>query len=866
LFTKKKSLLFSTNIAERLRMTRPHIVYLSRNAILPPNRGGRQRAHHLWRALSHFADVTPIIVGDTPSPPMRHISRAAQALYLPRRRAAPAKSWTGHDPAGRFHGPGLWEISAAAEPTERGWESLGLPEALICHCLNDRRIERLLKRLRQLRPQLVVLCDTTLGPLAAYIKALGIKIVVGPHNHDSTLYRHIAEHAPTEYLQRWNSKLADAFRAAEILFAPHADQVWVCSAADAQRFAPEITAERIRVIPNAYDVGPPSPVPDGRELVFIGQGNYYPNEQAIRTLFRVSQTLERRGFEHRMRIVGRVSGDVRHEARDFASVAVAGEVPSVTPYIRAAALVPVALTVGGGTRIKILEAMAASRPVLSTPVGIEGIEAEDGVHAVLEPDLDAFPDRIIELLTDPQRLQRIATAGWELVRQQYSHPALAALVGAALRDLDVIQPGANADYFAANIGAEIIFETKQFNTRTRSLNWTMLLRLAAQPEDVTASFEPHRGAPLANAYVTVRSRSRGRIGLEAAAVLPEDVAPNELAIIVCAWGRQVLRHPLTGEIATEMAGLLTLDPADQGAAATGWRLAEPVTTSPASEIADITGAKGAPDVQLFTAAFRAVPETIDIETPSGFANSHKEPKPWLGPHRPSSLRLGQLAGRHAGEAAWLIGNGPSVRPADLDRLAGRLTFGFNRFYLAHPQTTLRPTYTVVGDQQMIEDFGQTIVDESGGTVLIADSAPPGLLGDYIWGGKKSLSPPLFSQAADKIVCSGGSTPYVAMQIAYFMGVRKFYFYGADFSFTFQPSGEAGDKFRVASGDGNHFITNYRSGKPWCPPSFKDIAASFLAARLVMESQGGFIRNVTNGGLLEMFPRQDFDTAYTEGMG
>jgi len=255
-----------------------------------------------------------------------------------------------------------------------------------------------------------------------------------------------------------------------------------------------------------------------------------------------------------------------------------------------------------------------------------------------------------------------------------------------------------------------------------------------------------------------------------------------------------------------------------------------------------------------------VPETIEVATPSGFGNSHKDAKPWLGPHRPSSLRLGQLAGRHAGEAAWLIGNGPSVRTEDLDRLAGRLTFGFNRFYLAHPQTSLRPTYTVVGDQQMIEDFGQSIVDESGGTVLVAHTAPPGLLGDYLWVRQKSLYPPLFSQAADRVVCSGGSTPYVAMQIAYFMGVRKFYFYGADFSFSFVPSGEAGDKFRVAAGDGNHFITNYRAGKPWCPPSFKDIAASFLVARLVMEGEGGFIRNVTRGGLLEMFEREDFDAA------
>jgi hypothetical protein len=54
------------------------------------------------------------------------------------------------------------------------------------------------------------------------------------------------------------------------------------------------------------------------------------------------------------------------------------------------------------------------------------------------------------------------------------------------------------------------------------------------------------------------------------------------------------------------------------------------------------------------------------------------------------------------------GNGPSVRTEDLDRLQGRLTFAFNRFHLAHGQTRLRPTYTLTGDRQMIEDFGQQI--------------------------------------------------------------------------------------------------------------------------------------------------------------
>jgi hypothetical protein len=101
---------------------------------------------------------------------------------------------------------------------------------------------------------------------------------------------------------------------------------------------------------------------------------------------------------------------------------------------------------------------------------------------------------------------------------------------------------------------------------------------------------------------------------------------------------------------------------------------------------------------------------------------------------------------------------------------------------------------------------------------------------------------------------------VAIQLAYYMGVRKFNFYGADFSFRFDPGPAGRDAFRAARGEGNHFIANYRAGKPWCPPSLRDIGPAFFSARLLMEAEDGFIRNVTRGGALEIFERQEFDRA------
>jgi hypothetical protein len=219
--------------------------------------------------------------------------------------------------------------------------------------------------------------------------------------------------------------------------------------------------------------------------------------------------------------------------------------------------------------------------------------------------------------------------------------------------------------------------------------------------------------------------------------------------------------------------------------------------------------------------------------------------------------------RHQGETAWIIGNGPSVAFADLEALRGRLTFCFNRFHLAYGSTAFRPTYTVTGDKQMIEDFGQQIVDEAGGTVFVVHERPPDLLGDYVWVRMSPVFPPLFSRAAEAIVSPGGSSLYMAMQIGYAMGIRQFYLYGTDFRFVFERA-PGGDAFRIATGDSNHFIANYRAGKPWCPPSLRDIATSFLAARRLFEREGGFVRNASRGGLMEMFERVPFETAIVEG--
>jgi glycosyltransferase involved in cell wall biosynthesis len=829
---------------------RSRIAYITPNAVLNPNRGGRVRAHHLWRAMSAHADVFPIVVGDTEGPAMRSLMRLAGARLFPRRRYR----------AGPGATPGLFEIVNQSDP--EGLGDLAEPEALVRHCLNAERIERILRTIARQRPQLAVLCDTSLGALAPHVRALGVPTVVAPHNHDSALYQSMAQRTG----RVWNRLAAEAFRAAEEIFAPCVDQLWVCSEEDARRFGQGLVEPaKIRVLPNVYDVDAPTPMNrDSRDLVFVGQAHYYPNEDAIRNLMRISEALDARGVAHRLRIIGRVGEDVRTAARAHPSVEMLGYVASVAPYVEAAALAPIALTMGGGTRIKILEALSLARPVLSTPIGIEGVACENGVSAVVEPDLAAFPDRIEELLSDRARAERMALAGWELAKRRYSHEALVGYVGAALRALGLTEGRPSAASLGRNLGVCVESETASFNAMTRLLVWRAVLRVAAPAEALAGELTSELAPDLPNAFVQVRPAGGGRVWLNGSAILPAAVPPSALKMGLCAWGARVFSWEPPSVIAPQTAGMLTLEPAQAGdVELVAWGLSGAVAFSP--DLPEPAAQMPGPIAEVAFAAgrFDAEVKSLGVATADGQGQAFSDIASWLQPGR-TSRRLIDLKDRHAGEAAWIIGNGPSVSAHDLDRLAGRLVICFNRFHLAHATTKLRATYTFSGDAQMIEDFGQRIVDESGGLVFIAHPNAPDLVGDYIWLRQAQVFPPLFSKRPDRVVSPGGSTPYVAMQVAYYMGVRKFYLYGADFTFRFTRAKAGGDAFRSATGEGNHFIANYRSGRPWCPPSLLDIGASFLNARLIMEAEGGFIRNVTRGGALEIFPREDFDCALAAG--
>jgi glycosyltransferase involved in cell wall biosynthesis len=108
-----------------------------------------------------------------------------------------------------------------------------------------------------------------------------------------------------------------------------------------------------------------------------------------------------------------------------AGVRVTGTVDDVRPHVADAAVCVVPLRVGGGTRLKIFEALAMEKAVVSTSIGAEGLPVRSGEHAVIADDPAEFARAVVRLLQRPDERRRLGVAGRQLVEEQYSWPEVA---------------------------------------------------------------------------------------------------------------------------------------------------------------------------------------------------------------------------------------------------------------------------------------------------------------------------------------------------------------------------------------------------------------------------------------------------------
>jgi glycosyltransferase involved in cell wall biosynthesis len=202
------------------------------------------------------------------------------------------------------------------------------------------------------------------------------------------------------------------------------DRVVVCSDLDARRSG----VSNVSVVPNGAE-----PVPDARTdrrtwigdaptLTFVGALDYGPNTDAVGWFVREVLPIVRAHRPGvRLRVVGRGAARVDW-VRDEPGVELVGEVDDVRSELDRTDVSVVPIRVGAGTRLKVLEALAHHLPLVTTTVGCEGVDVEDGRTALIADDPRTFADACLRMLDDDDLRQRLADAGAELFADRYSWP------------------------------------------------------------------------------------------------------------------------------------------------------------------------------------------------------------------------------------------------------------------------------------------------------------------------------------------------------------------------------------------------------------------------------------------------------------
>ena len=203
------------------------------------------------------------------------------------------------------------------------------------------------------------------------------------------------------------------------------DAIIAVSEADRQTMSSRFGTGNIHCVPTGVDTSYFAPAAGARlnrsELVFTGSMDYMPNEDAI--IYFVDSVLPKiasRVIDVSLTVVGRNPGPrLLALSKSNPRVNVTGSVPDVRPYLERAACFVVPIRIGGGTRLKIFEAMSMARPVVSTTVGAEGLPVTNGDHLLIADDPQDFAERVIEVLKDAEHARAIGDRARLLVAREF---------------------------------------------------------------------------------------------------------------------------------------------------------------------------------------------------------------------------------------------------------------------------------------------------------------------------------------------------------------------------------------------------------------------------------------------------------------
>ena len=394
------------------------ILWVKANKLLPVDTGGKIRSLNLLRQLAARHEVTLL------------------SYYTGRRDLKYERDIAELLPRSLTVYTGIPDTTALARGLQYLWR-FPSSEPFANSRFGSRKVRRLVSRLITTRQFDVAVCDFIM-PARNFPETLATPSVLFEHNVESILWRRRAE-AERHPLNRLAYDIeARRMERFERRAVGRFHRVIAVSENDRAELAQFTEAGRIVVVPTGVDLQqfgaiagaePKQPV-----VVFLGSMDWEPNIGGVEWFCReVWGHVVAAVPAARMKIVGRMP-HARVKQLAGATVEVTGAVPSVLDHLRQAAVFVVPLLVGGGTRLKIFEAMAAGRAIVSTSLGAEGLEVTHGENILLADDSASFAAEVVRVLTDDVLRRRLGHAALSLAAR-HDWSAIAGQFEAALREV-----------------------------------------------------------------------------------------------------------------------------------------------------------------------------------------------------------------------------------------------------------------------------------------------------------------------------------------------------------------------------------------------------------------------------------------------
>jgi sugar transferase (PEP-CTERM/EpsH1 system associated) len=416
-----------------------NILWVNAGLLLPLDKGGKLRTWHLMRHLAARHEITYLSFSDpTQTLADREGMRAVCTHLRTIPRTDPAKGTP------RFYLDAARYVIDGAPYAVAKYRSAAFADQLR-QLLDERRFD-------------AIVCDF-LPPVVNLPERLPCRSILFTHNVEAEIWRRHAENARNPVArallaQQWRRMLRFEGEALSRF-----DFVLAVSDADRQTFErlyPGALKTPAHVVQTGVDTTYFAPAdgpaetgqhgatrtgsPRRAHLVFTGSMDWLPNEDGM--LYFVREILPRireAEPEVTLSIIGRAPTAAVKRLADEAGIEVTGRVDDVRPHIAVGSVYIVPLRIGGGTRLKIFEAMAMGKAVVSTTVGAEGLPVTSGQNVVIADEPAPFAQAVVHMIRDVEVRRRIETEARRLVVERYDWSAVAHDLEDALAR--VVRPG-----------------------------------------------------------------------------------------------------------------------------------------------------------------------------------------------------------------------------------------------------------------------------------------------------------------------------------------------------------------------------------------------------------------------------------------